>query len=947
MLSKPVYCRRFIGRRAQLDHLAERLRDTLGGRGSFVLVSGEAGIGKSRLLAEAREAFLKAGGRAVTGRCYQYVQSPYAPFTDLLSALDRELPEVLQSSAVTRRAVAPLRSESDGTGHAASSEEKRRLFDGVADAFRAFSARAPLMLAIEDLHWADDGSLSLLQHVAPTTHHSRIEIVCTYRSDELHRRHPLRPVVARLQTDSNVWQIPLEPLGDAEVRTLIAYSVEDRSNISAEISDSVTRLAEGNPFFAEELLKNAIDAPSGSKHPPLSVAQAVVERAAALDESDRYLLNCAALLDHGFTPGIISSISGRSEAETIETIKRAIGLQLLVEEENGDVDYAFRHALTREVLRDELLVGEQRKLHARIAEILEASPASRQRIADLAHHYFESRNLAKSAEFNARAADAAAQVGAYSDAARCYERALDGTENAGQRAVLYEKLAQTLYYHGAFERARRAYDDAIRLYEEIGDGESATQTRVAYARFCYNIGHPAAAFELLRQALDICERHLRNGPVHFSSLATLGGLCAHLGQVDEALEYLEQADRLDVRRKREDERLFYESRSIALAKRAQVRESAADCASAVAIARELSDAPGVNRILGNFGTLMADVGERDLSLEALEKARAGFRAYGIGGTGYATFLNQYAGAHYHFGDLAKARWAIGEWLALPRQTIRSRADFASVAIPVGIALEEQDVVDAGAETDILQYAISEKDADLEKCSAFALLYESRDEHERARELLKTATETYLRSAPGPLDNPWIFVQAAATGDEVLIGLARAATDRLRPISVRRDIEAYVKLVDALTAKKARNAERSADLATEAWRIFSAYSRVLQQAYALEVAGARREALDLYRAAGDFHDAHRLERALTPVNRRGRPKNALTAREEEVAKLLALGKSNRAIADALVVGERTVETHVASILSKLGASSRAEVAAVLAQREGDGNRQRSRSRAELP
>jgi DNA-binding NarL/FixJ family response regulator len=173
----------------------------------------------------------------------------------------------------------------------------------------------------------------------------------------------------------------------------------------------------------------------------------------------------------------------------------------------------------------------------------------------------------------------------------------------------------------------------------------------------------------------------------------------------------------------------------------------------------------------------------------------------------------------------------------------------------------------------------------------------------------------------------------ANGDAALMSLARAAIDRLRPVSARRDIEPCVRLVDALIAKRSGNPVESADLAKKAAEMFSRNSRALQEAYALEVAGVRREAMDVYRAAGDIRNARRLEHTLTPVNRRGRPKTALTAREEEVARLLAQGKSNRTIADTLVIGERTVETHVASILSKLGASGRAEAAALLARRGG--------------
>jgi DNA-binding NarL/FixJ family response regulator len=152
------------------------------------------------------------------------------------------------------------------------------------------------------------------------------------------------------------------------------------------------------------------------------------------------------------------------------------------------------------------------------------------------------------------------------------------------------------------------------------------------------------------------------------------------------------------------------------------------------------------------------------------------------------------------------------------------------------------------------------------------------------------------------------------------------------ISVRRDIEAHLLLADAWIAKREGNAEESIALALQAAVRFAETSRKLHAAYALEVAERRRDALDAFREIGSLYDAQRLEKALTPVNRRGRPTTALTTREAQVARLLAQGKSNRTIADALVIGERTVETHVAAILGKLGVSSRAEAAARFAKED---------------
>lgn len=942
MVSRPVYCRRFIGRRAQLELLAERQRDALEGRGSLVLLSGEAGIGKSRLIEQANEAFKRASGEAALGRCYQYVQAPYAPFADLLRALEILHPDVLAASSALKLAVSPLLDDafSGATQRVANDDEKRRLFDGVADALRAFSTRAPLLLTIEDIHWADDGTLELLQHVAPTLDGTRIVLVCTYRSEEVRQRQALRSALATLQVQTNVWRIELEPLGAAEVRELIAYSVEDNARSAiAEVADSVCRLADGNPFFAEEILKNALDASAGgARELPLSVSQAVIERAAGLAEGERYILDCASLLDRDFTPGFLARIAERTENEVFAAIKSAIGFQLLIEDARGDVRYAFRHAITREVLRSELLAAEQRALHAKIAQIVETSPQSRERDADLAYHYYEARNVEKASQYNALAADAAAQLGAYDDAARCYERALEGIQEADRRAPIYERLAHTLYQRGWAKRARAAYEEAIRLFEAVDDVASATRVRIAFARDSYALGESATTFEQLRRALETCEAHIRGGPLHFTVLATLGGMSALVGRVDEAFDYLDRAERLTGERERESEEAFFGWRCVAQGMRGKVRESELDCARAVEIARNEGDELGACRWLGNFGDLMRDSGERNLSLAAFDEALKGFRASPAGGALYGWLLLQYAESAFYFGELRAARSALGDLPLLP-STISFNALLTATALPLGIALEDWELVERYADLDLLEsvFALEPQRYEFYASlagrlgSAFARLMEHRGDTGAARRILARSLDAISRMALVPVNDPWIFVQAAGIGDVAITTQAQELFARVAASSVRGDIGAHVCLLKALRRGPKDGAEGREAFALEGSALFAERSVKPRQAFALEMAGKRREAFDLYREIGDVHEAHRLERALTPVNRRGRPKTALTAREQDVAKLLAEGKSNRAIADTLVVGERTVETHVASILAKLGARSRAEAAALLSAR----------------
>jgi DNA-binding NarL/FixJ family response regulator len=920
-------CRRFVGRHEQRELLRGWLRTAYDGRGSLVLISGEAGIGKSRLLAEAAADFAEWGGHIAYGRCHQYVRSAFAPISELLNDLNSMAPGVLQSAPLARNAIAPLLGESRRSAvHIAGDDERRRIFDGAVDAFRAFAARAPLLLALEDLHWADDGTTSLLEHCAAAARTTRIAFACTCRAEELHRRHPLRSRLAKMQS-STAHGIVLAPLGDDEIRTLIAYAAQDGAVPAPELIASICRLAEGNPFFAEELLKSAAEAPGASQSLPISVAQSVLARTYALHDSDRYVLNCAAVLEHGITPEVLARIVQSDEREICQALERAAAIQLIVKEEGG---FSFRHALTREALRNELLGAERRAIHAKIAHALESVPSTRDRIAMLAHHYYEAGNPADAARYGVLAGDAAAELGSYEDARRSYERALECTEDASARAELSVKLAQTLYYSGDGDRARRKYEDAVRLYEQTGDGERAARASVGYARLCYNLGDSRFAFELLSQASN-SNAVAADSPVRYTALTTLGGLHSMLGEFDRAFATLDRAEALDVRRDRCDERFFHEYRSVAYANVGRIAESVADCAASVSIGRELGDALSVNRVLGNFGALMGDIGERELSLEALEKALAGFRMYGARGTVYATFLIQYAQPHYDFGELRKARWAVEDAFTMPVQTLKYRAQLASIAIPVGIALQELDLVERCANPDLLDFVLSTQGVGSTRlCTAFVQLFAMRGEREKAIALAARCLDALASSPPTPMSDPWIFVEAAALGDESLTVRVHDDCARVTSKSARHDCTAHVQLVDALIAKQHGRSEESIALATAAAEGFGRSSRAWRQARALEVAGRLNEAKELYRTMGDARDFDRVAHSLSPLNRRGRSKSTLTPREREVARLLVEGKANKTIAEVLLIGERTVETHVASILNKIGAHSRAQAAALIAR-----------------
>ena len=932
MISRPVFSRRFIGRRAQLDALLQRFQDAVEGKGSVVVVGGEAGMGKTRLLEEYARRVAEQHGLCATGSCLEYAQSPFAPFVDALRALMRSSPQGLTKDPVTRANLARLLPElgqSDAERFGGIEEERRAQFEAIADALGSFARSSPLVIIVEDLHWADKASLDLVQYMLGRIATSRLVLVGSCRIEDLHGKHPARSALARFERSKYYWKIELDPLRDSDIHALIDNALEGRTPPPPETVASICRLAEGNPLFAEELLKSALEPGDmdGAGVLPLTITQAVVERTSRFDPRARSVLTTAAALGRRFGADMLSELTAQPLDELFAIMKHAREVQLIVEEPDGDSTmYAFRHALMQEAIYSELLAAEARPLHARIAAIIEGMPDSGKRVAELAYHCWVARDYQKAERYNESAAEAASKVYAFADAAVFYERAIAAAEHLGVvRPELLTKLGGALLYTGSGERSHKAYLRALEHYERSGSVEDVAETCVGYARMCFNLGDLRMAAAMAEKASSLLGED-SDASTYFSAQVMLSYISFRENDAERALQQLDRADRFKGERKPQDEIAFYNHRAFAHNLQGDVDAVMQDLQAAVGAAKRAGNVPYQVTLLGNMALILSYFGQRERSEACAEEGSSIALARGVHGFFQVCFLMQYALLSLNFGRLEKAKELVEQVLASGIQAAEVQIDTASMGMTVAIKLEDEILLERCARIDLLEKAFEAKArrqiASIAK--GFVEYYVARHEAEKARHLLHRVVAT-IETLPDETEEE-ILPYIAAYGADDDIGTARSLLERYVSHVKRPDARGQALLFEAFAARRAGHKDEAKEWAEKAAALYRDLKRPNHEALALELAERPEEALALYRETGNLRDAHRLESTLSPRNRRGRSKDELTQREQQVVALIVEGKTNRTIAEALVLSERTVETHVASIFQKMGVNSRIELVA---------------------
>ena len=543
-----------IGREAELERLREAVRFVRGADRCVVLLSGEAGIGKSRLVAE----FVRSihdeppTGRPVVvlrGACVDVGGSlAYLPVIELLDGA-RHLGAAIEAEAAgLRRALGGTTVPDEADDVAAPPTSRAATFLRIRDLLAAAASERDVVAVIDDLHWADRSTLDVVSFLARRLVGTGVLLVLTFRSDELNRRHPLKPVLADLERHATLDHIRVEPLDPAEVRAQMTaiLGVEPEPGRL----DRVVRLADGNPFYVEELLSLDDD-----RRLPPSLREVLDARLDQLDDVSLLLVQQAAVMGRQFDPILLAAVSDASRSELISGLRQAVETRILIPADDGR-QYRFRHALLREAVYDELSPVERIEAHRRIAQALTDHPEMRDvsptvAIAERARHWLAARSEPEAFATLLEAARSAATATAWAEAHAAYEAALelwDRIEDpvsaaASTRSGILEQAAEIAWYEGDGRRAlalnRRAQVEPDVMADPIRLGRLAHRE----ASFLDDLGDLAGEGDAAERAY----RLIPDDPPSVDRAVALSYVGLHalrLGRVSEAMTSFEQANEI-------------------------------------------------------------------------------------------------------------------------------------------------------------------------------------------------------------------------------------------------------------------------------------------------------------------------------------------------------------------------------------------------------------------
>lgn len=508
-----------VGRDNELAQVLPAAESLFGGNGAVILFAGDPGIGKTRM-AEEIAAHARSRGAAIHwGRCHEGAGAPaYWPWVQILRSVMRELSPralaaLLGDGAAEMAQVVPEVRQRLGElppPPAVDPEQARfQLFDRITTFLRAAAARQPLVLVLDDLHWADTPSLLLLQFLAREASDAPLLVVGTYRELEVDSAHPLTPVLAELCRARRFVRLYLRGLPAEAVRDLAAALSGQR--VSPSFAEALLRRTEGNPFFVEELLRHCVEegvsvSESGvgieTAGTPEGVQAVIRRRLARLTPSCNRVLAVAAVVGRSFDAGTLREVLEEENADVDRELRAAVGTRAIGEARGGEL-FTFAHALVRETLYAAQPRRERAELHRRIGEMLERRLGGEQAVTDpdtlqrddlsqLAYHFVESgRELGdvdKAIGYSALAARQAARALAYEEAAAHYERALEALDRSAvearqrdrRRAQLLLSLAEEQMHAGEPQQAKDTFLRAAEAARQCGSPEDLARAALGF-----------------------------------------------------------------------------------------------------------------------------------------------------------------------------------------------------------------------------------------------------------------------------------------------------------------------------------------------------------------------------------------------------------------------------------------------------------------------------------
>ncbi|MGA8574311.1 MAG: AAA family ATPase [Candidatus Cybelea sp.] len=899
----------FAGRQGALEALDSARREAAGRRRLIIqLVGGDAGIGKSRLLREFYANLPRRHFAIATALCHPYGGKPFGPVLQILQKL----------APHSERSVA-------------NAKEKSEFFEVIADGYRSAASRRSAIIFLEDLHWADAGTIEMLGYLARTLEGVRLLIVATYRSEELHEGHPLMGHFAHLLSQRVVRSMQLEPLADSVLLELIDRERGSVAHLSGQIIRSVLMRAEGSPFFTEELLTSLVRNPhEGEPEIPLSVRASVRQRLLALGVWERAILEHASILGRSFDLGLLCNITESDAVTVLNALQKARALQL-VDEDCESEGFHFRHALTREAISGELLGAQRRAVHARIVEALEASSdaGADGNLTNLAYHAHEARLTDKSLRYNERAGAAAMGVFAYDEAIGCFARALQAAGSDRSAAARMERASAAAHFRaGSPDVARAAYERSLEAYIAAAEYGEAAAVSLDLARSYYNVGDADNSIRVLRAALNFPL------PADDSARAMLHALGAAIvvrqHDVETARFFLGGVNRKVRDREPIVAAYYYNAAGTTYAIEGNL-DGCRDAAEASVSAGERTKNDAVLYVVLETGAVNAShLGQGALANTYFERAIDIARRLKVGMYVAAAAVN-YSFDLYLRGDLEKslAQFRLASSIAHNHRNVQIGQAYAGLFL--GSALCDEALIDGLLAEDLMEAAFATGLPGL-YASLGAATAQALAERRRMDEAQHVLAQTLDRTT-GCFQCAPLLAAVAQFGSDEHIVQARALLAGASHQNQQGVGSATRALFEALVADRSGDATTAKTQGLQAAVAFEAVGWKTFAALALEVSQKRDEAMAIYAAIGHERGIRRLSRA--PAGRAhaiAKDRSRLTKRQSAIADLVKTGRSNRAIAQKLGISEKTVESHLSSIFGKLEIASRAQLAAHAASNE---------------
>lgn len=493
----------FVGRAAALGSLKDALAEARGGSRTLVLLTGEPGIGKTRLASQAARSGWKEGAIALYGRCSEETLAPYEPFVEALRHYVGEGPADLVRAQAGRGLgeLARLLPELRGSGtEAPATGDRYALFEAVVSFLEAIGSERPLVLVLDDLHWADSSTLLLLRHIFRPRREAPLMIIGTYRDGELSGHDPLSAALAAIARERPARTLALEGLTETEVRVLV--SDLGRGPEEERLAATLHRETAGNPFFVGESVRHLRETGSIGEGDrlavPDSVKSVIAERVARLGAESTQVLEAAAVAGREFDLAVLEEILDASSDRILEILEEATSARIVAEVPGQVGRHSFAHALVRETLHDGLGRTRRVRMHERIGVALERRRERGEEIplGEIAYHYSEAVELTdghKSIAYAIAAAEQSSAQLAHEQAAEQYRWALRGLErraaaDARGRCELLITIGEAEWRAGRYDRGKEAFITAAELAAELDDAALLAESALGY-------GGPFAGFE--------------------------------------------------------------------------------------------------------------------------------------------------------------------------------------------------------------------------------------------------------------------------------------------------------------------------------------------------------------------------------------------------------------------------------------------------------------------